>query len=326
MGLDIMMFVGVAGFAIISGFNDGGNLIATFLASGTLSGRSVVPLLLGGIALGPIIFGTAVSHTIALEVVNFQVAGPQVLLMALLATLATLLLTWLLKIPTSITIALGGGMIGATILSGHGRLVHWLGVGKVVMGLVGSVVIGFLVAWILTKVLWAVLAKLSVKNIQRLGLAQFVTVFWQGVAYGANDQEKAIGLMTIFLMLKGHTLVYHVTWPAMVLPLVFWAVGLVFGGWRIAHTVGGNIFRLRPMNALSTQTSAAITVSLAAWFGFPVSTTQTTNGALFGMGAALDPLHVRWPMVRKMLAVWLLTMPIAIIIGGTGMAILSAMR
>lgn len=326
MGLDVLVFVGIAGFAIISGFNDGGNLIATFLASGTLSGRTVVPLLVAGIALGPVLFGTAVSHTIALEVVNFQAAGPLVLLMALLSALATLLLTWLLKIPTSTTIALGGGMIGAAVLSGHGRLIHWMGVGKLILGLVGSVVIGFLVAWVLANLLWAGLTRLSVRNIRRLSLAQYITVFWQGLAYGANDQEKAIGLMTIFLMLRAHSLTYRVTWLAIVLPLVFWAIGLVVGGWRIAHTVGGHIFRLRPMNALSTQAAAAVTVSVAAWFGFPVSTTQTTDGSLFGMGAALDPLHVRWPMVRKMFTVWVLTMPIAMVLGGTGMAMVSALK
>lgn len=326
MGIDVLVFLGIAGFAVISGFNDGGNLIATFLASGTLSGRAVVPLLIGGIGLGPILFGTAVSHTIALEVVNFQAAGPLVLIMALLAALVTLLVTWLLKIPTSTTIALGGGMIGAAILSGRGQLIHWMGVGKLVLGLVGSVVIGFFVAWVLAKLLWAVLAKLSVGHVRRLGLAQYITVFWQGLAYGANDQEKAIGLMTIFLMLRAHTQVYRVTWLAILLPLGFWALGLIVGGWRIAHTVGGHIFRLRPMNALSTQAAAAFTVSMAAWFGFPVSTTQTTDGSLFGMGAALDPLHVRWPMVRKMFTVWLLTMPIAMVIGGSAMAVVTVIK
>ncbi len=326
MGIDIAIFAGIAGFAVISGFNDGGNLIATFLASGTLTGRVVVPLLLGGIGLGPVIFGTAVSHTIALEVVNFQAAGRQVMLVALLAALGTLLLTWRLRIPTSTTIALGGGMVGAAILSGKSQLIHWSGVAKLGIGLVGSVVIGFFAAWILTTLLWALLAKMPVHDIKRLSLGQYLTVFWQGLAYGANDQEKAIGLMTILFMLLDHSTVYHVTWVAIVLPLGFWAIGLVVGGWRIARTVGSHIFRLRPMNALSTQAAAAITVSFAAWFGFPVSTTQTTDGCLFGMGASLDPLHVRWPMVRKIVVVWLLTMPIAMIIGGTGMAVVSALR
>ncbi|MCL4319223.1 MAG: inorganic phosphate transporter [Firmicutes bacterium] len=326
MVVEIAIFLGIAGFAVISGFNDGGNLIATFLASGTLTGRVVVPLLLCGIGLGPIIFGTAVSHTIALEIVNFRAAGHEVLLVALLAALGTLLLTWRLRIPTSTTIALGGGMIGAAFLSGKGQLVHWSGVAKLGIGLVGSVVIGFLVAWILTTLLWALLAKIPVTDIKRLSLGQYVTVFWQGLAYGANDQEKAIGLMTIFFMILAHSTKYHVTWLAIVLPLIFWAVGLVVGGWRIARTVGSHIFRLRPMNALSTQAAAAITVSMAALLGLPVSTTQTTDGCLFGMGASLDPLHVRWPMVRKIIVVWLLTMPIAMIIGGTGMAMVAAFR
>ncbi|MDA8194560.1 MAG: inorganic phosphate transporter [Thermaerobacter sp.] len=321
-----LIFLSIAGFTIISGINDGGNLVATFLASGTIRPGWVLPLLLSSIGLGPVVFGTAVSHTIAVEVVNFAQAGPLVLLVALLAAVVTLLTTWWMKIPTSTTIALGGGMVGATLVSGRIHLIHWAGVAKLIAGLVGSVVLGFVVALVLTRLLWMGLKRLSMQQVQPLTRIQYLTAFWQGLAYGANDQEKAIGLMAVFWMLIDHHADYRVPWLAVAVPLVFWAAGLVVGGFRIARTVGNHVVRIEPMTALSTQWAAAVTVSLAALGGFPVSTTQTTDGALFGTGTALQPLAVRWVMVRKMVGVWVLTMPAAMVLGGLMMMGASALK
>ncbi|RIV19231.1 anion permease [Alicyclobacillaceae bacterium I2511] len=319
MTIEVLIFVLIAGFTMISGINDGGNLIATFLASGTLAPVFVLPLLLLSIGLGPLVFGTAVSHTIAVEVVDFQRAGPQVLMVSLFAALVTLGITWWLKMPTSTTIALGGSMVGATLASGQIQLIHWMGVEKLILGLLGSVGLGFVAAFLLTKVLWAGLKRLSMKEIGHLKYGQYMTAFWQGLAYGANDQEKVIGLMTLFWMMVTHHSHYQVPWMAIALPLLFWTLGLIFGGFRIARTVGQHVVRIGPMNALSTQLAAALTVSLAALGGFPVSTTQTTDGALFGTGTALRPLSVHWVVVRKMVGVWVLTMPVATIVGGLAM-------
>ncbi|MCY0909233.1 inorganic phosphate transporter [Sulfobacillus sp. hq2] len=321
MVLDGAIFTLIVAFTIISGINDGGNLMATFLASRTLRPFTVVPLILISIGLGPMVFGTAVSHTIAVEIINFQVAGYGVLTGALLAALFTLLVTWKMKMPTSTTVALGGGMIGAALVSGHARDIHLLGIVKLLIGLLGSVGLGFLAAWLLTRAIWWILSRLSADRIHQLEKGQYLTAFWQGLAYGANDQEKAIGLMALFFMILHHQTRYHVPIAAIFLPLVFWALGMIFGGIRIARTVGNHVIRVNPMNAVSTQCAAAITVSLAAIAGFPVSTTQTTDGSLFGTGTALRPGSVRWIVVRKILGVWALTLPAAIVLGGGIMAL-----
>ena len=211
--------------------------------------------------------------------------------------------------------------MGAAILSGHSALIHWDGVVKLLGGLFGSLAVGFVVAYGLTVLFWTVLSRLSLDNVKRLTGAQYVTAFWQSLAYGANDQEKIIGLMAFLFMLFSHQTHYVVVWPAILLPLLFWGLGVAVGGWRIAKTVGGKIYRLRPTNALSTQAAAALTVSVAALWGLPVSTTETTDGALFGMGTALNPYKVRWSVVRKIVVVWVLTMPTALAIGSASMII-----
>ncbi|MCY0899482.1 MAG: inorganic phosphate transporter [Firmicutes bacterium] len=318
--VDVLVLLLIVAFTSVSGINDGGNLIGTYLSSSRLRPVVVVTLLLTSILAGPLIFGTRVSHTIAVEIVDFQVAGHVVLMLSLLGAVLTLLVTWYLSIPTSTTLALAGAMVGAVLADGHLNWVHWSGILKVLVGLVGSVVIGFGVAFVVTALLW-----MAMRRYPHIGFggarAQVLTVIFQGLAYGANDQEKAIGLTALFFLLVSHGTHYHVTPWAIVLPWFFWMVGFFTGGLRIAKTVSGHIFRLRPMQAVSTQLSAAVTVASAALLGFPVSTTQTTDGSLFGTGTALHPYQVRWVTVTKFIKVWLLTLPLAIVMGALAMGV-----
>ena len=64
------------------------------------------------------------------------------------------------------------------------------------------------------------------------------------------------------------------------------ALGTLFGGWRIVHTMGSKITRLNPMQGFCAETGGAITLFAATWLGIPVSTTHTITGAIVGVGAA----------------------------------------
>ena len=321
MNVDMIVIIFIALFAVISGINDGGNLVGTFLASRVISIRLLIPILIMSIAVGPILFGTAVSHTIAIEVVNFQRAGTVILAISLFSALLALLVTWMMRIPSSTTVALAGGMIGGAWAEGQTGLIHWTGVIKIVGGMIGSVTVGFLIAYIITKLLWNALQDVRDETNQKFSYLQYVAITLQGLAYGANDQEKAIGLTSLYFLMIHHQMQYKVTAIAIGLPMLFWVIGLFLGGLRIAQTVSGHILRLRSLQAISTQFSAALTVIAAAMAGLPVSTTQTTDGCLFGMGAATEPRRVRWIMVRKLLLVWVLSFPGALIIGYISMTL-----
>ncbi len=271
-------------------------------------------LLLASILAGPIIFGTRVSHTIAVEIVNFQAAGHSVLALSLLAAVLTLGVTWRMSIPTSTTMALAGGMVGTALAAGHLDWIRWAGILKVSVGLVGSVLVGFGIAFVVASLLWVLMRRYPRVGFAG-GRAQAVTIVLQGLAYGANDQEKAIGLMAVFLMWTAHHSTYHVTWLAILLPWLVWMGGFFGGGLRIARTVSGHVVRLNDVGSMSTQLSAAVTVGAASILGLPVSTTQTTDGSLFGTGTALKPYHVRWHTVGKFAKVWALTLPLAIAMG-----------
>ena len=82
------------------------------------------------------------------------------------------------------------------------------------------------------------------------------------------------------------------------------ALGTLFGGWRIVHTMGSKITRLTPMQGFCAETGGAITLFAATWLGIPVSTTHTITGAIVGVGAARKVSAVRWNVANNIVTAW----------------------
>ena len=89
------------------------------------------------------------------------------------------------------------------------------------------------------------------------------------------------------------------------------ALGTLFGGWRIVHTMGSKITRLSPMQGFCAETGGALTLFLFTHLGIPVSTTHTITGAIIGVGAARRTTAVRWGVARSIVIAWVITMPLA---------------
>jgi len=58
--------------------------------------------------------------------------------------------------------------------------------------------------------------------------------------------------------------------------------------------MGQRITKLTPFGGFAAETSGAITLFIASYFGIPVSTTHTITGAITGVGAANRISAVRW--------------------------------
>jgi inorganic phosphate transporter, PiT family len=87
------------------------------------------------------------------------------------------------------------------------------------------------------------------------------------------------------------------------------ALGTLFGGWRIVHTMGSKITRLNPMQGFCAETGGAITLFMATGLGIPVSTTHTITGAIIGVGAARRVSAVRWGIAGNIIVAWIITLP-----------------
>jgi PiT family inorganic phosphate transporter len=91
------------------------------------------------------------------------------------------------------------------------------------------------------------------------------------------------------------------------------ALGTMFGGWRIVHTLGSKVTRLRPVGGFCAETGGALSILLATRFGIPVSTTHTITGSIVGVGATIRRRAVRWDVAGRIVWAWVLTIPAAAI-------------
>jgi PiT family inorganic phosphate transporter len=101
-------------------------------------------------------------------------------------------------------------------------------------------------------------------------------------------------------------------------------LGTMAGGWRIVKTMGQRITKLTPFGGFAAETSGAITLFIASYFGIPVSTTHTITGAITGVGAAQRFSAVRWGVAQRIVWAWVLTIPAAAGIGGLTYLLLRA--
>jgi PiT family inorganic phosphate transporter len=93
------------------------------------------------------------------------------------------------------------------------------------------------------------------------------------------------------------------------------ALGTYSGGWRVIRTLGTKVTTVEPAQGFSSETASATTILASTFFGFSLSTTQVVSGGVVGTGLARTDGVVHWPVVRRMLVAWVLTLPAAALIG-----------
>ena len=89
------------------------------------------------------------------------------------------------------------------------------------------------------------------------------------------------------------------------------ALGTLSGGWRIVHTMGSKITKLRPVGGFCAETAGAVTLFGATFLGIPVSTTHTITGAIAGVGSTTRLSAVKWRVAGRIVWAWVLTIPAA---------------
>ena len=120
-----------------------------------------------------------------------------------------------------------------------------------------------------------------------------------------------MGIITSVLVTAGYLKVFHVEWWVVLSAHAAIALGTMSGGWRIIHTMGSRVTRLRPVGGFCAESGGAMSILLATGLGIPVSTTHTISGAIVGVGATTRLSAVRWGVAGQMIWAWILTIPAA---------------
>lgn len=106
-------------------------------------------------------------------------------------------------------------------------------------------------------------------------------------AHGANDVANAIGpLAAIHEAIQSGAIATRAHTPLWILAVgaLGLSVGLVLYGARLIRIVGREITELDNMRAYAIAMAVSLTVIVASQLGLPVSTTQISIGAVFGVG------------------------------------------
>jgi PiT family inorganic phosphate transporter len=301
-------------FGLVSGFNDGGNLMGSFTSGRVISPRAAALLLLVSL-IGPFVLGTAVAQTVGTNVIDLQAQGSLGYVLITVSPLCVVLVSLWFGIPTSMTLALVGAMIGWALIDGGRGVIHWAGVARVLIGMPISVVGGGVLALLVYGAIRRFLGTRPHASLLRISRLQLFTAAVQSFAYGANDMEKTVGLLAVGMSFSnpGHAVVFAGAAPIIGAFVCFY-VGAITGGSRVAGRVGLGVLKVRPTQALAQQLASGSIVATLAIAGAPVSMTQTIDGGLVGVGAALRASSVRWGIVREMLGSWLLTLPMALVL------------
>jgi PiT family inorganic phosphate transporter len=306
-------------FDFMNGFHDAANSIATVVSTGVLKPHQAVAFaaFFNVVAIG--VFQLQVAATVGKGIVAPDVVDHHVVFGALVGAIAWNVVTWWYGIPSSSSHALIGGIVGAVIAkTGPGALIAG-GVGKTVVFILVSPLLGFLLASVLmVGVSWLFrrVSPLYVDNWFRR--AQLVSAGLYSLGHGGNDAQKTIGIIWMLLIGTGYIAASDRLPPVWVIWSCYIAIGLgtMFGGWRIVKTMGQRITKLKPVGGFCAETGGALTLFLASTLGIPVSTTHTITGAIVGVGSVRRASAVRWGVAGNIVWAWVLTIPASAVIAG----------
>src|SRR6478609_6197703 len=283
-------------FDFFNGLHDSANSIATVVSTRVLRPRYAVIWAAFFNFIAFLLFGVHVAQTVGTGIVAADIVDARVIFGALMGAIFWNLITWWVGIPSSSSHALIGGLLGAGVMRAGAEAVVWKGVLTTSAAIVLSPITGLLLALLLVlSVSWLFVRATprAVDGIFRR--LQLVSAALYSLGHGGNDAQKTMGIIAVLLFSQGQLggQFYVPLWVVITCQAAM-ALGTLFGGWRIVHTMGSRITRLTPTQGFCAETGGAITLFAATWLGIPVSTTHTITGSIVGVGVARKVSAVRW--------------------------------
>ena len=296
-------------FDFLNGMRDASNIVATMISSRAFSAGTALGIAAVAEFLGPFLFGVVVAKTIGDEIVQADVLTLEVIASALIGAIAWNLVTWYLGLPGSSSHALIGGMVGAVILGAGLGAIKLPGLVKVLIALFASPVIGFVIGFLMTRLIYFLVRGASPRINEFFKRSQLITALAMAFSHGTNDAQKTMGIITLSLVIGGVLPSFQVpTWVVAVSAAAI-AIGTSLGGWRLIRTLGGKFYKIRPLHSFATQLSSAGVILAASFLGVPVSTSQVVSSAIIGVGSAERASKVRWSVAEDIIISWLITIP-----------------
>jgi len=312
-------------FDFLNGFHDAANSIATVVSTRVLSPKLAVLWAAFFNFVAAFLLGTAVAKTIGGGMIRIETVTQYVVITGLFGAIVWDLLTWWWGLPTSSSHALIGGYAGAAVMRSGWHVIIAEGWYKTLIFIVVAPVMGLVMAFtFMVAVFWLLRNKAPRRIDAWFRRLQLLSAAAYSLGHGGNDAQKTMGIVASALYgahylssteLAGNWGRFH--WPIILAAHASIALGTYFGGWRIVHTMGSRITKLKPVGGFCAEAAGAITLFSTALAGIPVSTTHTITGAIVGVGAVNRLSAVRWGVAARIVWAWVLTIPAAALVAAT---------
>jgi PiT family inorganic phosphate transporter len=306
-------------FAFVSGVHDGGNLVAASILSRSMAPRRALLLAAAAAFAGPLLWGSAVAVTLSevfLEGTILQPANRILLCLFIVSAVgsATLwnIMTWWIGRPSGSSYALLGGLLGGGVAAFGFEVIHgWTLFYKVILFL------------LLCPVLGAMLARLGMAVASHFGREiegawrplQGLSLFFQGMGHGANNAQKSAAVILMLLLSSGSSSDGQLPFWAILGCSASLAAGVLVGGWEIARTLRGKIFRIRPVHSFAAQLAAGVVLAAANLLGGFLSPNQLVKASVLGTGAGGRKKTPWWILGKNLITAWFIHLPACALIG-----------
>lgn len=297
-------------FDYTNGFHDAANVVATVIATRVLAPLSAIVMagILNFIGATQI---SGVAATISSGLVHTADATQVVVLCAVCGAIFWNLATWYYGLPSSSSYALIGGLVGSAWAHEGTETIIWSGlIGKVIIPMVASPLIGFFIALVVMKILFFYFTKnpnAADKNMFRhlqVGSACFVAL-----SHGLNDAQKSMGIITLGLFAGGYIHSPSIPLWVIIACATIMGLGTASGGFRIIKTMGFSITKITPVQGFAAEASSSMVILIASFLGMPVSSTHVIAGGITGVGTAKGWKAVQWHVPKRLVLAWIFTLP-----------------
>src|SRR5207237_5924086 len=303
-------------FDFLNGFHDAANSIATVVSTRVLSPRLAVLWAAFFNFAAAFFLGTAVAKTIGKGMIRLDDVTQYVVIAGLVGAIVWDLLTWWWGLPTSSSHALIGGYAGAAMAKAAtvvgfahvGNVIITSGWSKTLTFIVLSPLIGLVLGYgLMVAVLWIMHRRPPQQVDHWFRRLQLLSAAGFSFGHGASDAQKTMGIIAGALFTGGILTKDEFThdwgrlhWPIILSAHLAIGLGTYFGGWRIVHTMGSKITKLKPVGGFCAESAGALTLFGTALAGIPVSTTHTITGAIVGVVAVHRLSAARWGVARRL--------------------------
>lgn len=323
----------------LNGATDACNGASAAASTGIFTPRQALLIIAVSNAAGALIavfvLNTNIAKVIGADIVKSEAVSLETITAAMAGIIGWASLAWWMGWPISKSHSLVGALCGAAaakmgldglISSGLIKVAIGFFIGPVT-GFLAGYYLGLLMAW-LSKQPYPWVKKwlngidystpiLPGQITPAIWWTQLIVTSLVGLAHGAGDATKFMGIESLVLYKAGITSSFVVPNEVVFLCAIVMALGTLLGGWRITHSVGSLMVNQhnRPLRGMAAETAAGMIINTFTVLGIPASTTLVFVPAIAGANYAATKRDVSRSHILYFVAAWVYTFPATFAIG-----------